>query len=183
MFDIKIKPQIKEYSLSLIKKYNFGKRNINNGTIDQQLTGIIGQNTILHECNMDLIKGDTGFDGGKDMKVGQNIVDIKTMTRTVRPKINYINNFEPLQDKNIYKTNVYIFASLNKKNDILTVCGWISRNGLRQKGKFYKKGDIRPRGMETMLLTKNNIEISNSDLNVVFNSEHMLNQIYMKENN
>tara|TARA_R100001082_G_scaffold110573_2_gene90891 strand:- start:2223 stop:2771 length:549 start_codon:yes stop_codon:yes gene_type:complete len=181
MFDIKVTPQIKEYSLSLIEKYNFGRRDKNNGTAEQQLSGIIGQNAILNECNMELIKGDTGFDGGRDMKVGENIVDIKTMTRTVKPRADYVNNFEPLQDKGVYKTNIYIFSSLNKKNDILTVCGWITRNGLRKKGKLYKKGEIRPRGLGEMELTKDNIEIYNYDLNIVLDAEHMLDQIYMEE--
>ena len=163
MFKLKIKSSIKAYSKDLLTKYNFGKRGNADGSLEEQLTGLIGQNTILDALNFPLITGKEGFDGGFDLILFGKKVDIKTMGRTTDVRDYYVNNFIGLQ-KN-YKTDLYIFCSLNKLKEELTICGWITKKDLLNKADFYKKGEQRVRSDGSSFKTKADLyEIKNSKL-------------------
>jgi hypothetical protein len=178
MFDIKVSSHIINHCVDQLKKYNFGKRGEADGDYEKQLVGIIGQSVVSDICGLPLIDGSKGFDGGEDIRIGNYIVDIKTMGRKSRVRKEYVSNFYSLQ-KN-YNTDIYIFASLNKNNHILTVVGWIPKNEFFEKSKFFKTGEKRYRRDGTdFLLTTDLYEIENKYLRIVFDADHMMNQIYM----
>lgn len=163
MFNIQVSNEIVYYAKNLLAKHNFGRRGVADGNYDEQLTGLIGQCTIQKMFGLPLMTGEGGFDEGKDFIYADYIIDVKTMGRTTSVKGYYVNNFIGLQ-KN-YKTDVYIFCSLNKKVNILTVCGWVSKAELFEKAKLYKKGTKRFRSDGTFFRTKADLyEIKNTDL-------------------
>ena len=178
MYNVKVTNSIKAHCVNQIKLHNFGKRGTADGTPGQQLTGIIGQSVVADMCGLPLVDGSTGFDGGEDIRIGKYVIDIKTMGRTTYMQPGYVHNFLSLQES--YPTDVYIFTSLNKKTEILTVCGWIPKNDLLKNAILYKKGATRKRfdGTEFVLST-DNYELDNKHLRDVFDPDHMMNQIYM----
>ena len=178
MFDIQITERIKEHCVNEVKKYNFGKRGHSNGTPEQQLRGIVAQSVVQDECGFPLIDGSAGFDGGEDMKIGDYVCDIKTMKRKVTPKRHYVGNFPKCQIS--YKTDVYIFTSTNVNNNILTVVGWIPKDEFLKKANIFQGGVMRGRTDGTEYKTPyENYEIEYKYLRVVYDSDHMMNQIYM----
>jgi len=143
MFKFKIDQNIKQQAKQLVSKYNFGKRSQANGTKEQQFVGIIGEIMIRDLFNAGQIDGSSGFDGGFDIKYNNKHIDVKTMGRTTDPKPEFVNNFIGLQLN--HRADYFIFNSLNKKTNELTVCGWITKNDLLKLSKYYPKGSKRKR--------------------------------------
>jgi len=176
MFNIQVSNEIITYAKKLLTKHNFGRRGIADGNYDEQLTGLIGQCTVQKIFGLPLMTGESGFDDGKDFIYAKKIIDVKTMGRTTKVKDYYVNNFIALQ-KN-YKTDAYIFCSLNKKTNILTVCGWVSKSQLFERSKLYKKGATRFRSNGTCFQTKADLyEIKNTELNQVSSPDDLKNQL------
>ena len=170
MFDIQVKNSIIKHCKEQIEKYNFGQRLTANGNKEQQLTGIIGQSVVMDLFDLGYINGKDGFDNGIDIVYtnifGSISLDVKTMGRTTSVKPNYTNNFIALQD--YFNLNAYIFCSYNKLNNILTICGWITKQEFINKRKFYPKGEVRQRSNGTTFETKADLyEIDVIDLNDV----------------
>lgn len=163
MFKIQVSKYIIEHCQKQIQLYNFGQRRIANGTPEQQLTGIIGQCAIMEKFGLDLINGADGCDDGQDINYKGLVVDVKTMGRTVDVRPNFVNNFIALQLR--FNTDLYIFCSLNKRNNELTVCGWIPKSEFLKKASLYPKGTIRTRTDGTSFRTFADLyEIENHDL-------------------
>ena len=176
MFNIQVSNEIILYAKKLLTKHNFGRRGVADGNYDEQLTGLIGQCTIQKIFGFPLMTGEGGFDDGKDFIYADKIIDVKTMGRTTNVRDYYVNNFIGLQ-KN-YKTEVYIFCSLNKKTNILTVCGWVSKPQLFERAKLYKKGTKRFRSDGTYFRTKADLyEIKNTGLNQVISPDDLKKQL------
>jgi len=166
MFTVAVEHNIIEHCKTVIARHNFGKRFTANGTKEQQLTGVIGQSVVMDFFNMGFVDGSSGFDDGVDLVSNNKTIDVKTMGRTTPIKPGYTNNFLKLQD--YFKTDIYIFCSYNKKKQVLTVCGWISKVDFIKKRRFYPKGSIRTRFDKTTFTTFADLyEIDNSDLNNV----------------
>ena len=151
MFVVNVSPDIIDKSQKQVENYNFGQRYTANGTKEQQLTGIVGQNVVLDILGMDLVDGGQGFDGGIDLVINNLKIDVKTMGRTTSVKKSYTNNFLKLQD--YFDTDIYIFCSYHKNLQELTICGWIDKKSFVQKRKFYPKGSERNRLDGTTFLT------------------------------
>ncbi len=135
MFKITVKESIIQHCKDQIAHYNFGQRCVANGTPEQQLTGIIGQCVIMDLFGLDLIDGSSGFDDGVDILFKGKRIDVKTMGRTTDVRPDYVNNFMALQVS--FNTDLYIFCSFNKKNDELTVCGWLPKSEFNEKAQFF----------------------------------------------
>jgi hypothetical protein len=161
MIQIPLTQKIVDYSSKLVKENNFGQRGYDDGNYKEQLVGIISENTVRRYLGCELIKPD-GFDGGYDIMYKNFYTDIKSMTRNVEPKDFYINNLFDAQLE--HKAEAFIFTSLNVKNKILSVCGWITKKEFKEKAIFYPKGTQRIRGVEKFTLRADNWEISNSQL-------------------
>jgi len=176
MFHIPVPKEILDYAKNLLTKFNFGKRGVADGNYEEQLTGLIGQCTIQQVFGLPLMTGENGFDDGKDFIYAHKIIDVKTMGRTTEVKDYYVNNFIGFQK--CYKTEVYIFCSLNKKTNMLTVCGWAPKSQLFAKANLYKKGTERFRSNGTSFKTKADLyEIKNSDLNQVHSLDELKTQL------
>lgn len=176
MFKIKASNVILNHCEEQIKKFNFGQRGYADGTLSQQLTGIIGQSVIADLFDLPLIDGSTGFDYGEDLQYNNFVIDVKTMGRTTDVRPYYVNNFVGLQKK--YSTDIYIFASLNKNTNELTVVGWTTKVDLLKKSKFFPKGSFRYRSDGTKFKTFTDLyEIENKDLMQVTSIEDLKKQL------
>lgn len=163
MIKLKINEKIRSYCIQLLRNHNFGNRGVADGTPEQQLIGLIGQCEVLIAFDLPLIKGSTGFDGGKDFEYYGRIVDVKTMGRTTEVKPYYVNNFIGLQKD--YQTDIYIFCSLNTRTDILTICGWLDKGSFFRRATFHPKGSVRTRSDGSFFITFADLyEVKNQDL-------------------
>ena len=177
MFKVKVKEWVKAYCKDQIARYNFGMRSQANGTPEQQYTGILGQCTILDLLGKDLINGEDGCDDGEDLNFEGLSIDVKTMGRTTDVRPNFVNNFIALQMK--FQTDLYIFCSLNKVTEELTICGWIPKSEFVQKANFYPEGTIRRRTDGTTFKTFADLyEIQNTELYDVSSIQDMFNKIH-----
>ena len=168
MFSVPVKADIVEYCKYLLRRANFGKRDQANGSPDEQLTGLIGQQTLLDIFHKPLMVYENGFDGGVDLEINKYTYDVKTMGRTTDPLDHYVNNLIALQAN--YKVDRYIFCSLNKNTDHLTICGWISKVRFFDEANKYEKGTKRFRTDGTYFETKADLyEIENLKLNQASN--------------
>lgn len=176
MFNFKVDQYIINKAKTLVSKYNFGKRSEANGTKEQQIVGIIGELMIRDLFGAGNIDGLNGFDGGYDIKYNNKLIDVKTMGRTSPPKENFVNNLIDLQIN--HSADHFIFNSFNKKNNILTVCGWISKTNFVKLAKYFPKDTIRKRTDGTQFKTFSGLyEIKNKDLNGVNTPDELLIQL------
>ncbi|MBI4647922.1 MAG: hypothetical protein HY738_15360 [Bacteroidia bacterium] len=161
-----------EHCKNQISKFNFGQRGYADETKEQQLTGIIGECTLLDLFNLPWVDGSIGFDGGADFVINLKVIDVKTMGRTTHVRPYYINNFVGLQRK--YNTDAYIFCSLNKLTNVLSICGWLTKKELIEKAVFFPKGTERTRSDSTTFRTFTDLyEIKNSDLKNINSFEEL----------
>jgi len=176
MFDISTRSEIINHCKAQIKLYNFGKRGYANGNKDQQLTGIIGQSVISELFGQGWVDGSKGFDNGIDIVYQNKSIDVKTMGRTTEVRAYYVNNFLGAQKD--FSTDIYIFSSFNKTNNVLTVVGWIAKEDFFNKAKFYKRGSIRLRSNGSKFKTFADLyEIENSKLNQIESINDLKQQI------
>lgn len=163
-FNIDVPQFVVDISEQFIEKNNLGMRNdSSNGTKEQQLVGVIGQNMMALALGKPFMQATEGHDGGVDFVVHGKKIDIKTMGRTVAPKLEYVNNVIASQTK--YDVDGYVFASLNTTNSKLTICGWLPKATFLFSAKHYPKGTIRERTNNTTFeLKADTYEIQNEDL-------------------
>ena len=167
MIDIPIPKWLKLESYNTIIRNNFGNRGYADGNKEEQYTGILGQNVILNYYNKPLVVGGGGFDGGVDLVLNDKRVDVKCMGRNGAVKEGYTNNFIAAQDN--YNTDIYLFCSINKKDSILTMCGWVTKDEFKDRRVFHEKGSLRFRKDGTAIKVKTDLyEIDNDMLNDVF---------------
>lgn len=163
----KIPEKLKKEVWHFVNQNNIGNRFEFNGTKEQQFVGLIGEIMIkrlfglYHEFK-------NGFDGGFDLVYKGLKIDVKTMGRNVDVKDYFVNNFVAHQKK--FDCDIYIFCSLNKKKNELTICGYVTKKELLQKSIYIKKGDTMRRDNGTSFIMKtNNYQIKNSDLKNIIN--------------
>ena len=163
MFKFAVENEVIYFVEKLLKKHNFGRRGFADGNYNEQVTGLIGQTVIQEFFNRKRPSGEGGFDGGVDLEVNGNRIDVKTMGRNVDPRPDYVNNFIGLQ-KN-YDTDLLLFCSYNKRTKNLTVCGWISKVVFIKNASFFPLGTPRFRSDGTSFITKADLyELENSEL-------------------
>ena len=133
------------------------------GNQDQQLIGIIGQNMINVAIGRALMVPNTGFDGGVDFTVFGLKFDVKTIGRTVPPRINYINNLALSQTK--FDVDGYLFMSFDKSCHRISVCGWLPKETFLERAVLYPSGTVRRRSdNSTFVMRADTLEIENKDL-------------------
>ena len=163
MFDVNVTNEQKNYAQDMVDKQNFGKRGYGDGNKKEQLTGIIGQTVLADLLGLPRPDGKNGFDNGFDFVINGKKADIKTMSRTVPVKDHYVHNFIGYQ-KN-YTVDYYIFASYNTRTEVLSICGFVSKEDFAKRASFYNKGDLRYRDDGTSFPAKAPLyEIKQSDL-------------------
>ena len=108
MLNLKLNKEIVLKSIKHNQETNLGKRGYADGSQEEQLVGILGENTICNALDLPFMNSE-GYDGGFDIKLNGKNVDIKTMGRTVYPQLNYVNNLVAMQLKN--NSDIYLFCS------------------------------------------------------------------------
>jgi hypothetical protein len=147
-FNVNVPDYIIDASKKFVMACNVGQRGDgSDGNQEQQLTGAIGQNVLLAALGQPFMVPSNGPDGGVDATISGMTFDIKTMGRTVTPRIYYVNNILKSQVK--YNVDGYIFASLNKNTMALTICGWLPKDQFLSRAKLYEKGETRTRADNT----------------------------------
>jgi hypothetical protein len=163
LINIKLNKDIIDYSRKLVRNNNFGQRGKFDGTKSQQFLGIVAENTVREYYGFKLIEPTNHWDGGFDIDWNGHKTDIKTVIRTVEPKPNYVCNFYELQKH--YVSTAFIFTSINTKDKILTICGWIEKYLFFQKAQKFETGSKRFRSNGTQFeSTTNHYEIKILDL-------------------
>lgn len=173
MFNVVVNNEQINFATQLINNYNFGQRGRGDGTKEQQRTGLIGQTVFADLISAERPDGATGFDGGKDFIINGKRVDIKTMGRTVPMRNYFVHNFVGYQRN--YEVDYYIFASFNKSNNTLTVCGYIDKEQFFQRAAFFPAGSVRTRADGSSFTTFAPLyEIKQSDLIQANSLDNML---------
>jgi hypothetical protein len=163
MITIPIDRNIVDHCKTILSTTNFGQRGKADGNKVEQYIGIVGQSVIMDLLGMPLIESKEGFDGGIDFTYNNKTYDIKTMGRETYAQDHYVNNLIAMQSD--YNVDRYIFASINKLTVELTICGWIDKQGFKDKAIFYPEGATRTRSDGTTFTTKAGLyEIKNFDL-------------------
>lgn len=167
-FSYKIPDHVLLSSLHLSIQSKLGHRNDgSDGSEAQQLVGIIGENSIRYLFNLPLMEKRNDHDGGYDITIHGKNFDVKTMGRTVDPKLDFVNNF--VLSQTAFNPDAYIFTSLNKTNLIITICGWIPSHNLKQNMERFHRGETRKRTDGSKFTLKADLgEIPNSKLNYNF---------------
>lgn len=163
-FNLNISDDVVDSSIACCNAGNMGNRGDgSDGTKEQQMIGIIGQNMLNLALGLPLMQAGGGFDGGIDAIVSGLSFDIKTMGRTVTPRLDFVNNLMQSQTK--FKVDGYIFASINTNANRMTVCGWLPKHLFLERATLFEKGAVRQRKDKTTFTTKAAMyEIKNSDL-------------------
>jgi hypothetical protein len=147
-FNLQVPKFVIEESQRFVDSNNLGQRNDgSDGSKDQQLVGVIGQNMMALALGKSFMQSSTTHDGGVDFEIFGLKLDIKTMGRTNPPKLDYVNNFMASQTK--FNVDGYVFASFNKTNNVLSICGWIPKELMLERACFYAKGETRIRSDNT----------------------------------
>ena len=169
MYEPIIKPvnfKVVKICQEYLKHNNIANRGTYDGNKEKQLVGLVGEmetHYLLKGFYPNLNQKESGFDGGYDIAHANMKIDVKTMARKVYTKDYYANNFTKLQE--CFNPDILLFTSINKKTNKIEFCGWIWKKELNTRGRLFKKGDIRKRGLkDTLTISVDNYEIKNSDL-------------------
>jgi len=150
------------------------------GTAEQQLVGVIGQNMINIALGKPLMREDLGFDDGVDFEIYGLRIDVKTVGRTSDPKPHYVNNLLGSQIK--FECDAYLFLSFNKTSAAMTFCGWSTKEMFLDCATLYAKDSIRYRADgSSFRLKADNFEIENSKLRQDFKDWTELTWSWYKE--
>jgi len=163
-FTVDVPAYVIEASIDCCNAVDIGNRGDgSDGTYDQQLVGIIGQNMVNVAIGKPLVTPSKGHDGGIDFELFGITFDVKTIGRNVAPRIEYVNNLVKAQTK--YSVDAYLFLSLNKLSNRITVCGWLPKMEFLDRATLYRKGLQRVRDDGSLFVLKSdNYEIRNDQL-------------------
>jgi hypothetical protein len=176
MFDVPVKKKILKHCEKQLDLYNFGKRGVADGNKQQQMIGIVGQSVVSDLFGLPLVDGSTGPDGGMDILYRDIKIDVKTMGRKVAVKPHYVNNFLSIQKH--FPTDLYLFTSLNKSTNVLTVIGWTTKQAMMRDADFYKKGQFRQRDDGSRFRTFSDLfEVSNDCLAYCYSFDDLTYQL------
>jgi len=154
--------KVEEY----LQNHNLGNRGFEDGDYSRQKIGLIGELTVhkfLFDKYPDLTFREDGFDGGYDIKYNGKLIDVKTMGRRTYAQPDFVNNFYLLQAD--HNSDTIIFCSYHTIDHVLEICGWLPKEELSTKGKYYAAGTSRIRidGSSFQFL-QNNYEVENKNL-------------------
>ena len=158
-----IPKELKNDVWAFVNENEMGQRFEFNGTKEQQFIGLVGEIMVkrLFGIKHEWTKG---FDGGFDFQYKGFKIDVKTMGRNVDVQDHFVNNFVEHQIK--FDCDIYIFCSLNKRKNELTICGYLSKKELLEKSVFRKKGERLSRSNGTSFVAKtNNLEVQYKQMN------------------
>ena len=173
LITLDVKDSTIKYCHKILEKVNLGTRgNHTDGTPQQQLTGLVGEISLLKylEKPMPVFKE---YYVGYDVVLNDSKLDIKTMGRTVPMQSHFVHNLLALQKNN--KSDGYIFCSLNVMDHRLDVCGYIFKDDFFKKASLFKEGQMRTRDNGTKFKIFSDLyEIKNEDIKEVSSRKQIL---------
>ncbi len=133
------------YACYQCEHYDFGRRTgeTKNGTLKEQRTGLIAQTIMADYLGQPRPRGsEEGFDKGIDFQINGANVDIKCMGRTCPIEHQWVHNLLESQHHNSQsETDYYIFCSLDKKESVLQICGYVQKKLVDRCAELHKKGE------------------------------------------
>ena len=138
MIDVKPRPDQIEHATGAAEQSAI--QNVYAGTKEQQRIGFLGETVICDHFGFlrpDPIK----YDGGFDICLFDQKIDVKTMGRTTAVRDYYVHNF--MDHQKGHPADCFIFCSYNQTNGILTICGFISKKEFFRLAEPFKKGELR----------------------------------------
>ncbi len=161
----RVPEKITQAVAEFLSSHNIANRGEFDGSYQNQFDGKVGECVVYSRLfkKMLNLNGGDGFDGGVDIRYKGFTIDVKTMGRKTYTRDSSANNFTDLQKK--YPTDILVFCSFNKKENILEICGWIFKCELEEKGLFRSKGSSVMRGDGLSFICDTDMwEVSNDKL-------------------
>ena len=169
-----IDEDLKQHVWEYTKDNNIGNRGHFDGDRERQFVGLIGEFIVadymglVSDENIVYYQGrwiklpelsNDGFDGGFDIELvtGEKF-DVKTMTRNVDLQDHHEHNVVASQVK--YDFDFYIFCSLNKRKNTLSIDGYLSKFELIALSNFHPSGEtiVRDNGT-TFIITADTFSV------------------------
>lgn len=137
MITVKITQQQREYAWSLVQSTNLANRGEFDGDKRQQYAGKLAEVCFADLLGFERPKKDNKFDEGIDFVYGSKNIDIKTVIRKVPVKKHHGAWIKESQLK--YKTDIYVFTSINILTNELTFIGCLDKYEVKYKGVLQTK--------------------------------------------
>ncbi len=147
MFHVAVTQDVIEHARTAVGEGRFGRRGFADGSVSEQVTGLIGQTVVMDLFGLPRPNDSGQSDGGVDFVFEGMSIDVKTVGRNVPVRTDYVNNLQAAQIH--FPTDAYIFCSLNRRSNVLTVCGWTTKIEFLENAAFYRAGTRRMRSNGT----------------------------------
>jgi hypothetical protein len=143
MVSIEVTPKLEQFAKKYVEQNYFEYDRSASKTAEKQTVGLIGEMLVHWWLKKEFPKLSKGADGGFDIVHKGMMCDVKTMERKGSVKPDYVNNVHLYQMKNC--ADSYVYASLNRSNNHLELCGWTTKQELVERAMLYKSGTVRTR--------------------------------------
>jgi hypothetical protein len=143
MFSIPFNDSIISHCDKLGDTYQFGNTHKQNhmATDRQKKIGLRVQGHIMDmACPNSYLSLIDGYDGGSDIYMYGQKIDVKAMGRKAPMLSHYCHNFNAYQ-KDI-PTNIYLFCCLYEDKKEILICGWCDKDQLLSLSTFHKQGSM-----------------------------------------
>ena len=128
-----------DYAYWLVNKTNYGHRGVFDGNKEKQFYGLLAQVAIEDLLELERSKPSKKSDGGIDLILNNNNIDVKNIIRNSSPlNADYTNNIIEQQVTN-GNTDWYLLTSFNKKDNCLYIMGYYKKEWL-QFADFFAAG-------------------------------------------
>lgn len=128
-----------DYAYWLVNKTNYGHRGTFDGNKEKQFYGLLAQVVIEDLLELERSKPSKKADGGVDLVLNNNNIDVKNIIRNSSPlNADYTNNIIEQQVTN-GNTDWYLLTSFNKKDNCLYIMGYYKKEWL-QFADYYNAG-------------------------------------------
>ena len=154
-----------EYAQYLIENCNYGNRGKLDGDMSKQLIGMLGQTVVADYLDLPRPDISVGFDGGYDFIINGKKVDLKCMGRKRNIQADYVHNLIALQKD--YDVDYYLFASVNYVDQLVEICGIISKQDFYKYANYLQEGAYRYCGRKRFQLKSDTYELPQAKLALI----------------
>lgn len=139
MIRYKISHDLYDRSRDYVNNHNLACRGSHDATKHQQLTGTLGEFSVIECMGLPIIEKEQRGDRGIDFILEGYQFDVKTMATNVRiPKPFFIHHVGAMQK--LWSTHAYVFCHYNVPHNYVTICGFIPVSMFYEKALFVPIG-------------------------------------------
>lgn len=180
MVTIRLSVDLITHCHQLVAHRNFGVRPTgDNGNHEQQLTGVIG------ECAMRSLFGKPWMsmddpacpDNGFDIEYNGIRIDVKTTSSLRMPSIHGVQHMHASQERKYPNVDVYLFTTINKRDSLLLINGWITRIEYVHRRLFLPANTLFVSGTYNMSWPSDRYIIENKYLHFCNSLDDLISQI------